>query len=70
MFVVFSKDKIIAYLVSLSTVAILFVMSFVITNRNDELIKASANAYLVNNSCVSDNSYMVNESYGENYTNN
>ena len=64
MFVVFSKDKIFAYLVSLSTVVILFVMSFVITNKNDELIKASANAYSANNSCVSDNSYV---SYGSSY---
>lgn len=70
MFVVFSKDKILAYLVSLSTVAILFVMSFVITNRNDELIKASANAYLVNNSFVSDNSYSANELYVGNDTHN
>lgn len=70
MFVVFSKDKILAYLVSLSTVAILFVMSFVITNRNDELIKASANAYLVNNSFVSDNSYRTNELYVGNDTHN
>ena len=34
MFMVFSKDKILAYLVSIGTVAILFVMSFAITNNN------------------------------------
>lgn len=44
MFVVFSKDRIVSYLVSISTVAILFVMSFAITKRNDEILKTSANS--------------------------
>ena len=35
MFMVINKDKIISYLVSLGTVTFLFVMSFVITNNND-----------------------------------
>lgn len=48
MFLVFSKDKILSYIISLSTVAILFVMSFAITTRNDELLRASANAYSEN----------------------
>lgn len=55
MFVVFSKDKIVAYLVSLSTVAILFIMSFVITTKNDQLIKTSANAYMANNTIQNTN---------------
>lgn len=43
MFVVFSKEKILSYLISLSTVAFLFIMSFAITKRNEEVIKTSAN---------------------------
>lgn len=43
MFIVFNKDKVISYLISLSTVAILFVMSFVITNKNNESVKTSTN---------------------------
>ncbi len=45
MFIVFSKDKILAYLVSIGTVAILFVMSFAITNNNENIIRTSANQY-------------------------
>ena len=43
MFMVFSREKIISYLVSLGTVAILFVISFAITKKNDNIIKTSAN---------------------------
>ena len=43
MFMVFSKEKIVSYLISLSTVAFLFIMSFAITKRNEEIIKTSAN---------------------------
>ena len=43
MFMVFSKEKIFSYLISLSTVALLFVISFAITKKNDEMIKTSAN---------------------------
>ncbi len=49
MFMVFSKDKICAYLISLSTVAILFVMSFAITKKNQEILKTSANAVRAEN---------------------
>lgn len=52
MFMVFSKDKILAYLVSIGTVAILFVMSFAITNNNNNIIKTSANSYKENNNIV------------------
>lgn len=45
MFIVFSKDKILAYLVSIGTVAILFVMSFAITNNNENIIRTSVNQY-------------------------
>ena len=36
MFMVFSKDKIISYLVSIGTVALLFVISFAMTKNNEE----------------------------------
>ena len=49
MFMVFSKDKIVSYLISLSTVAFLFIMSFAITKRNDEILKTSANVVEQNN---------------------
>lgn len=48
MFMVFNKDKILSYLVSLGTVALLFVMSFAITKKNDEILKTSANAVKAN----------------------
>ncbi len=43
MFMVFSKEKIFSYLISLSTVVLLFVISFAVTKKNDEIIKTSAN---------------------------
>ena len=49
MFMVISKDRIASYLISLSTVMILFVMSFAITNSNNEIIKTSANETSENN---------------------
>ena len=49
MFMVFSKEKILSYLISLSTVALLFVLSFAITKKNDEILKTSANAVISNN---------------------
>ena len=48
MFMIFSKEKILSYLVSLSTVALLFVLSFAITKKNDEILKTSANAVMSN----------------------
>lgn len=48
MFMVFNKDKILSYLVSLGTVTLLFVMSFAITKKNDEILKTSANAVKAN----------------------
>ena len=38
MFMVINKDKIISYLVSFSTVALLFVMSVAISNKNNEIL--------------------------------
>lgn len=43
MFMVVNKDKIISYIVSVSTVAILFVMSYVITEDNEEVLQTSGN---------------------------
>lgn len=48
MFMVFSKDKIISYLVSIGTVALLFVISFAMKKNNEEIIKTSANIIRVN----------------------
>lgn len=48
MFMVWSKDKILSYLVSLGTVTLLFVMSYAITTKNDEILKTSANAVKAN----------------------
>ena len=48
MFMVFSKEKILSYLVSLGTVTILFVMSFAITTRNNEILETSTNAISTN----------------------
>lgn len=51
MFMVFSKDKIISYLVSIGTVAFLFVISFAMTKNNEEIIKTSANI-IKTNECI------------------
>ena len=48
MFLIFNKDKIVSYLVSISTVAMLFVMSFAITKKNNEIIKTSTNEAMEN----------------------
>ena len=48
MFMVFNKEKIFSYLISLSTVVLLFVISFAVTKKNDEIIKTSANAIISN----------------------
>ncbi len=52
MFMVFSKEKIVSYLISLSTVAFLFIMSFAITKRNNEIIKTSANVVDSNQTAI------------------
>ena len=43
MFMVINKDKIVSYIVSFSTVAILFVMSVAITKKQDEILQTSVN---------------------------
>lgn len=56
MFMVFSKDKILSYLVSLGTVTLLFVMSFAITTRNNEVLETSANAISMNQTNINNES--------------
>ena len=49
MFMVFSKDKIISYLVSIGTVALLFVISFAMTKNNEEIIKKMKHKFSIIN---------------------
>ena len=53
MFFIFNKDKILSYLVSLSTVAVLFLFSFAITKKPNQAIDVSTN--------VSENEVITNE---------
>lgn len=48
MFIIFNKDKILSYLISISTVTILLVLSFAITKNNDEILKTSTNTAISN----------------------
>ena len=67
MFVVFSKEKIYSYLISLGTVAVLFVMAIAITNRNEKIIETSTNSIISNK--IEQNVYINQESSKENNTN-
>lgn len=68
MFVIFSKEKIYSYLISLGTVMILFVMAIAITNRNEKLIETSTNAIIANN--IQKNDYNISvETNDTNITN-
>lgn len=49
MFIIFNKDKILSYLISISTVTILLVLSFAITKNNEEILKTSTNVVTDNN---------------------
>ena len=68
MFMVFNKEKIFSYLISLSTVVLLFVISFEVTKKNDEIIRTSANAVMANetneivNMSIVDNNEIINSS--------
>ncbi len=57
MFLVFNKEKICAYLVSLGTVVVLFVMAIAITNRNEKLLETSTNSIIANN--INQNEYNI-----------
>ena len=68
MFVVFNKEKIYSYLVSLGTVVFLFVMAIAITSRNEKLIETSTNVIIANK--IEQNEYNIDmESSKENNTN-
>ena len=67
MFVVFNKEKIYSYLVSLGTVVILFVMAIAITNRNEKLIETMSNSIISNK--TEQNEYINEEESKENNTN-
>ena len=68
MFMVFNKEKIFSYLISLSTVVLLFVISFAVTKKNDEIIRTSANAVISNitneteNINIENNNEVINSS--------
>lgn len=57
MLVIFNKEKIYSYLISLGTVMILFVMAIAITNRNEKLIETSTNSIIANN--IQKNEYNI-----------
>ena len=48
MFIFLNKDKIISYIISLSTVTILFATGFMITGNNDKIMKTSSNVIIKN----------------------
>ena len=53
MFIVFNKQKIYSYLVALSTVVILFVIAFAVTNTpNNDVLQTSTNIEEQNNMVV------------------
>ena len=49
MFIVFNKQKIYSYLVALSTVVILFVIAFAVTNSPNNVLQTSTNLQEGNN---------------------
>ena len=61
MLVIFNKEKIYSYLISLGTVMILFVMAIAITNRNEKLIETSTNSIIANN--IEKNEYNIDSNF-------
>lgn len=57
MLVVFNKEKIYSYLISLGTVMILFIMAIAITSRNEKIIETSTNSIIANN--IEKNEYNI-----------
>lgn len=80
MFMVINKDKVVSYLISLSTVAMLFIFSFMISRKNDEIIKTSTNVInsdniqqensLNNSNSQQTNSKSINTQQGNSVKNN
>lgn len=58
MFMVINKDKVISYIISLGTVAILFIMSFVMTKNNENILQTSTNS--ANNNSIIENYIRTN----------
>jgi len=56
---VFNKQKIYSYLVALSTVVVLFVIAFAVTNEKNNVLQTSVNAE-ENNIVVNQNSAVSN----------
>lgn len=54
MFIFLNKDKIISYIISLSTVTILFATGFMITGNNDKIMKTSSNVIIKNTSSTNE----------------
>ncbi|MCI9246946.1 MAG: hypothetical protein HFJ30_07530 [Clostridia bacterium] len=52
MFIVFNKQKIYSYLVALSTVVILFVIAFAVTNSPKDVLQTSTNSQEKNNTVI------------------
>lgn len=67
MLVVFNKEKIYSYLISLGTVMILFIMAIAISNRNEKIIETSTNSIIANN--IEKNEYNI-DSKSLNYSEN
>ena len=67
MLVVFNKEKIYSYLISLGTVMILFIMAIAITSRNEKIIETSTNSIIANN--IEKNEYNI-DSKSLNYSEN
>ncbi len=62
MFIVFNKQKIYSYLVALSTVIILFVIAFAVTNNQNNVLQTSTNIEQSNNITVNqENSNSINQ---------
>lgn len=61
MFMVFSREKMLSYLVSLGTVTLLFVISFAMTTKNDDFIETSANMISTNKITNSQNNTNANQ---------
>ncbi len=57
MFIIFDKNKISSYLVSLATVVILFMMSFVMSASNNKILETVAN--ITENSMIESSTNIV-----------
>lgn len=57
MFIVFNKQKIYSYLVALSTVVILFVIAFAVTNSSNDVLQTSTNLQEENNIVIDEVNY-------------